>query len=94
MNHEIEVPPWVWDKCADGQMRALLDTAGLSVRNPQRGDTVTLTKWRGVDRMRYGVTYVERVGYRMPVAGGYVDAWAGAVLHLGPVVSEGEDGDA
>lgn len=94
MNLEVEVPPWVWDKYAAGRMTAFFDTAGMDVRNPQRGDAITLTKRRGVDRLRYVVTHVERIGYRLPVAGGHVDAWAGAVLHLGPAGSEGEVDDA
>lgn len=94
MNHEMEVRPWAWDKYAAREMTAFLDLEGLDGRNVQRGDSITLTKRRGVDRLQYVVTYVERVGCRVPVANSCADVWVGSVLHLAPDTGVEVDDDA
>lgn len=85
MNHEIELTTHQFGEYEGGRRSAYLDVAGFAELDVQRGDTLILTRRRGVtasDRLRFTVTHVEHVGYRVPVAGGVVDASVGAVLHL------------
>ena len=94
MNHEVELTAREFGEYEVGRRSAYLDVAGFGELDVQRGDTLTLTRRRGVtssDRLRFTVTHVEHVGYRVPVAGGTVEASVGAVLHLAPDTSVGAD---